>query len=144
MSRLRTRCAPPVFSGFSASDIFTVDQKIRTPYIQNYNFNVQQQLGPGMALQIGYVGSSGHKLFRYRDLNQSIGGGSLPYPDFVYINQFESSAKSNYNGLQLSLRTSGIKTYSRGGRKGCTARAYVTRPCLWNHVAALSQCGRRH
>jgi len=98
-------CAPPVFIKFSASDIFTVDQKIRTPYIQNYNFNVQQRLGAGMALQIGYVGSSGHKLFRYRDLNQSIGGGSLSYPDFVYINQFESSATSNYNGLQLSLRT---------------------------------------
>ena len=78
---------------------------MRTPYVQSYNFNVQQRLGAGMALQIGYVGSSGHKLFRYRDLNQSIGGGSLSYPDFVYINQFESSATSNYNGLQLSLRT---------------------------------------
>src|SRR5204863_2413600 len=29
-----TSCAPPVFSNFGASDIFTVDQRIRTPYIQ--------------------------------------------------------------------------------------------------------------
>jgi hypothetical protein len=105
-----TSCAPPVFSNFGASDIFTVDQKIRTPYIQNYNVNVQQQLARGMALQVGYVGSAGRKLFRYRDLNQSIGGGSLPYPNFVYINQFESSAISNYNALQttLKLRTHGL------------------------------------
>jgi hypothetical protein len=98
------RCAPPVFSGFSASDVFTVDQGVRTPYIQNYNFNVQQQLTPGIAIQVGYVGSAGRKLFRYRDINQSVGGGPVAYPDFVYINQFESTATSNYNSLQTNLR----------------------------------------
>jgi hypothetical protein len=98
------RCAPPVFSNFGATDIFTVDQHIRTPYIQNYNFNLQQQLAPGTVLQVGYVGSAGRKLFRFRDLNQSVGGGPLPYPQFVYINQFESTAISNYNGLQTTLR----------------------------------------
>ncbi len=97
-------CAPPVFSNFSASDVWTVDQHIRTPYIQNYNFNIQQQLFGGSVLQVGYVGSAGRKLFRFRDLNQSVGGGALPYPDFVYINQFESTAVSNYGGLQASLR----------------------------------------
>jgi hypothetical protein len=81
-----------------------VDQHIRTPYVQNYNFNVQQQLLSGAVLQVSYVGSAGRKLFRFRDLNQSVGGGPLPYPDFVYINQFESTATSNYNGLQASLR----------------------------------------
>jgi len=103
-------CAPPVFTNFGATDLFTVDQRIRTPYIQNYNLNVQQQLASGVVLQIGYVGSAGRKLFRYRDLNQSIAGGPLPYPDFVYINQFESTANSNYNGIQttLRLRTHGL------------------------------------
>jgi hypothetical protein len=103
-------CAPPVFSNFGATDVFTVDQQIRTPSIQNYNLNVQQQLASGVVLQIGYVGSAGRKLFRYRDLNQSVGGGHIPYPDFVYINQFESTANSNYNGLQTTLlqRTHGL------------------------------------
>src|SRR5580704_16065677 len=36
-------CAPPVFSNFGATDVWTVDQGIRTPYIQNYNLNLQQQ-----------------------------------------------------------------------------------------------------
>ena len=42
----------------------------KTPYVQNYNVNVQQQLGPHAALQVGYVGSLGRELFRYRDINQ--------------------------------------------------------------------------
>jgi hypothetical protein len=103
-------CAPPVFSNFGASDVFTVAQNLRTPYVQNYNFNLQQELAPGLALQVGYVGSAGRKLFRYRDLNQSVGGGALPYPDFVYVNQLETSAVSNYNGLQtiLKIETHGL------------------------------------
>jgi hypothetical protein len=103
-------CAPPVFSNFGATDIFTVAQNLRTPYIQNYNFNIEQQITPGIALQLAYVGSAGRKLFRFRDVNQSVGGGPLPYPQFVYINQFESSANSDYNALQavLRIRTHGV------------------------------------
>ena len=97
-------CAPPVFSGFGATDIFTVSQHLPTPYIQNYNLNIQQQLAGGMVLQVGYVGSAGRHLFRYRDINQTVGGGPHPYPDFGYINQIETTANSSYNGLQSSLR----------------------------------------
>jgi hypothetical protein len=93
-----------VFSNFGATDVFTVDQHLRNPYVENYNLNIQQQLAGGMVLQVGYVGSAGRHLFRFRDLNQTVGGGPLPYPDFVYINQFESTAVSNYNGLQTTLR----------------------------------------
>ncbi len=60
----------PVFSGFSAlSDFFGADRHIRTPYTQNFNLNVQQQLGKAV-LQVGYVGARGTKLFRFRDINQ--------------------------------------------------------------------------
>src|SRR5207245_926539 len=99
-------CAPPVFpqSGFSGVDVFNVDQRIRTPYVQNYNFNIEQQLGPKTALQVGYVGSAGRKLFRYVDLNQTVAGGPRPFPTFEYINTFQSSASSVYNALQLTLK----------------------------------------
>jgi hypothetical protein len=96
-------CAPPVFSNFSPSGIFTVAQNLRTPYVQNYNFNLQQELMKGVALQVGYVGSAGRKLFRYRDINQALNGSS-PFPDFGYINQIETSASSDYNALQTILR----------------------------------------
>ncbi len=63
--------ALPVFSGFSPlGDFFAADPKIRTPYTQNFNLNVQQQLGSRAVFQIGYVGAIGTKLFRFRDINQ--------------------------------------------------------------------------
>ena len=111
----------PVY-GFSSTmgDAFGVDRHIRTPYMQNFNLNFQQELSRRTVLQIGYVGSNGHKLFRFRDINQPsqaqitaadlacdcINDGSVPrrFPTFYYINYQESSANSVYNALQTSLR----------------------------------------
>ena len=63
--QLRDRLTPtlPVF-GFAStiSDAFGVDQHLRTPYMQNFNLNLQQELSRRTVLQIGYVGSNGHKL----------------------------------------------------------------------------------
>ncbi|HSE49368.1 MAG TPA: hypothetical protein VLA96_09200, partial [Terriglobales bacterium] len=89
-------------------DVFTVDQNIRTPYVQNFNLNIEQQLGPNVALQVSYAGSAGRKLFRYRDINQAIydpigDSQTFPFPNFGYTNSFESTASSSYNGLQVSL-----------------------------------------
>lgn len=106
----------PVYpaAGYSDSDVFTVDQKLKTPYIQNWNINVQQALGNKASLQVAYVGSVGQRLFRYRDINQSSpnAGGARPFDAgpfapsggaFFYVNQFESGAHSNYNSLQSSF-----------------------------------------
>jgi hypothetical protein len=51
-------------------DIFSWDRHIKTPYIENYNLNLQQQFGGHAALQVGYVGSQGHRLLRFFDLMQ--------------------------------------------------------------------------
>jgi outer membrane receptor protein involved in Fe transport len=96
----------PIFTGFApTTDAWTVDPKIRTPYVQNYNVNIEQALGKSMALQVGYVGSAGTKLFRFRDLNQAnIATGTLPIPGFNIINQFESTSTSRYNSLQTTWK----------------------------------------
>jgi hypothetical protein len=61
----------PVFAGFSGlGDFFAADPHLRTPYTQNFNLNVQQQVGTKAVFQVGYVGAKGTKLFRFRDLNQ--------------------------------------------------------------------------
>jgi hypothetical protein len=61
----------PVFSGFSPlSDFFAADPNLRTPYTQNFNLNLQQQLGGRAMFQVGYVGARGTKLFRFSDINQ--------------------------------------------------------------------------
>ncbi|MGB8582082.1 MAG: TonB-dependent receptor [Candidatus Sulfotelmatobacter sp.] len=124
----------PVFASPSPlGDFFGTDPNIRTPYVQNFNLNVQQQLNSKMVFQIGYVGSIGTKLFRFRDINQPTQsqitandsscplGGTFPncpiagfdngsnvprtvFPNLFYVNQEESTANSNYNALQTTLR----------------------------------------
>ncbi|MGA6983750.1 MAG: carboxypeptidase regulatory-like domain-containing protein [Candidatus Sulfotelmatobacter sp.] len=114
----------PVYSGYAPEgDFFSVDPHMRTPYVQNFNLNFQQQLASKTVLQIGYVGSKGTKLFQFLDINQpnqaeitaaDLGCGCINsygvprnYPNFFYLNQERSSANSIYNALQASLRTSG-------------------------------------
>jgi hypothetical protein len=115
----------PVYSGYGPEgDFFAVDPHMRTPYVQNFNLNLQQQMGSKTVLQIGYVGSKGTKLFQFLDINQPsqaqitaadlgcdcINSYSVPRavsPNFFYLNQERSSANSIYNALQVSLRTSG-------------------------------------
>jgi hypothetical protein len=123
----------PVFdrSLFGASDVFTVSQALKTPYQHNYNVNFEQQVGRYAALQVGFVGSQGRRLYRFRDINQiDPATGERPFasgpfaPDgspFGYVNQFESTAESNYKALQLVFN---VRSYH-----GFTARADYT----WSH-----------
>jgi len=97
----------PVFVDFgTSSNLFAADRNLRTPRMLNYNLNIQQQAGKKAVLQIGYVGSEGHHLFRYRDINQTVSRVTvdLPYPQYGYINYLETSANSVYNSLQTQLR----------------------------------------
>ena len=118
----------PLYSGFSPlGDGFGVDRHIRTPYMQNFNLNLQQRLSSNAVLQVGYVGSNGRKLFRFRDINQpsqaainaadvacvggsnlSLGSGcvsvSRTFSSLFYILQQETAANSNYHALQTSLQ----------------------------------------
>ena len=111
--------SPVYVSAAPLSDFFAADPNIRTPYTQNWNLNLQQQVASRIVLQIGYVGSKGTKLFRFRDINQpsqaaitaadlasgvSSYGVPRPFPNFFYINQEESTAGSVYHALQTSLR----------------------------------------
>jgi hypothetical protein len=117
----------PVYGGTSPmSDGFGVDPNLRTPYMQNFNLNVQQQIARKMVLEVGYVGSNGHKLLRTIDANQPtqamitaadlgcncINDGTVPRfytssspsNSFYYLNYLQSAANSNYNSLQTSFR----------------------------------------
>ena len=113
----------PVYSGYGPEgDFFAVDPHMRTPYVQNFNLNLQQQLGSRMVLQVGYVGSKGTKLFQFLDINQpsqaqitaaDLANGISDYgvaraqlPNFFYLNQETSSANSIYHALQASLHVS--------------------------------------
>jgi hypothetical protein len=123
----------PIFTDYLDSDVFAVDRHLRTPYIQNYNLNFQQELAKNLVWQVGYVGSMGTKLFRYRDINQPLNpavSAARPFDNgpfapsggtFFYVNYLETSANSNYNALQTTLSLRDVK--------GFTAQVNYT----WSH-----------
>src|SRR5712691_11839521 len=123
----------PIFSGFGDSDVFAVDPKLATPYVQNFNLNVQRELFKNGVLEVGYVGSHGTKLFRYRDINQPVNpsvSSARPFDNgpfapsggtFFYVNQLETSANSSYNALQTS--------FTLRNRRGWTSMVNYT----WSH-----------
>ena len=94
----------PVFGNFAATSVFTVDQKLRTPYVQEYNVNLETALSSQVTLSLGYVGSKGSRLFRYLDLNQfNPAPHTFAFPALFAVNQIQTTANSNYNALQASL-----------------------------------------
>ncbi len=123
----------PIFTDFLDSDVFAVDRNLRTPHVQNFNLNIQHELSGNVVLQVGYVGSQGRKLFRYRDINQPVNpavSSARPFDNgpfapsggtFFYVNNLETSASSSYNALQTSL--------TLRERRGFTAAINYT----WSH-----------
>ncbi len=113
---------PPLPSGPASGAIFgvsSVSPDFKNAYLQNFNLNTEYQLSRNTIVQLGYVGSVAHHLFNLRDINQALPNtarstnqSSRPYfskfPTFAAINQYESSAGSNYNSLQAMIRTSGF------------------------------------
>ncbi|MDE1156527.1 MAG: TonB-dependent receptor [Acidobacteriaceae bacterium] len=111
--------------------VFSVDQNMRTPYVINYNLNLEQQLGSKVILQVGYVGNQSRKLLAIRDINQaalqSTGSPSSQteayaqqasrpffkeYPTYSNINQVGTFETANYNSLQTVLKTSNYKGFT--------------------------------
>lgn len=105
-----------VFTGFGDSDAFGVQKDLRTPYVQNFSLNIQQEVTRNLVFEFGYVGGQGRKLFRYRDINQPVNPArstARPFDNgpftptggtFFYVNFLETSAVSNYNALQTTVR----------------------------------------
>ena len=93
---------------------YAISQDFRTPYVLNYNLNLQHQLTKSTLLQGGYVASGGRKLSFLRNINAPtpgpVAGAQLrrpfatQYPDLAAINELNSIAVSNYHSFQGSLR----------------------------------------
>ena len=58
-------------SASSPCDFFGVDRNLKTPYVLNWNFNLQHVLAPNTVLQVGYVANRGVQLYSDIDLNQA-------------------------------------------------------------------------
>ncbi|MGA8312496.1 MAG: TonB-dependent receptor, partial [Terriglobales bacterium] len=98
-----TAPAPPFPA--PGADIFFTPRNLVTPYVQNWNLNIQQNLAESVALQLGYVGSKGTKLVRLRDANQPDVNGDRPNPNYGFMDEFATISASTYHALQATLRT---------------------------------------
>jgi hypothetical protein len=85
------------------------DPHIKNPYSEQYNFGVQEQLSPSMALRMDYVGSSSHRTNVGGQYNTALTpgpGDTQPralYPYSVPTFYDRSIGTGNYNALQVQL-----------------------------------------
>jgi hypothetical protein len=112
------------FANIAPIGLTIMDPYFATPYVQQWNFNMQYQLGQSWVGEAGYVGSKGTKLLNRRELNYALilPGASTANtndrrrfnqgnpqvatyggPVFGSITDQLTDANSNYSALQLSL-----------------------------------------
>lgn len=116
----------------STGGIYLVDPHLRTPYVYQYNLNVQQQLPGGMVLETGYVGYDAHKLTSLVDINPfPLGANTRLYdPDstnsiYSQMLEFKNVGVANYNALQVNL--------SRRYANSTLGNTFFTFAYTWSH-----------
>ena len=101
----------PVFTGLQ--QLFYPDPGLRSPYVQNFNLNVQREIVRDLAVQVGYFGKLGRKLLMGIATNPGIYGPGatlanldsrrLLEPGFGNDTKIASEANSSYNSLQVQV-----------------------------------------
>jgi hypothetical protein len=98
-------------------------QGVRDPYVYNYYLGIQHEVLAKTVLEINYVGTTGHKLFRAENINRQPGGvlpptatitdnfgrtwtgrGGYVNPNYGTMRTWMNDVNSNYNSLQVALR----------------------------------------
>jgi hypothetical protein len=110
----------PLVTGAAAvapnQTLYVTPSKVRTPYVQFFNFDIQQDMSHGMLLDLAYVGNLGRDLPYTRDLNAAApGSGANGQPFGVFghtapILLRGTGMSSNYNSLQANV----TKRFSQG------------------------------
>jgi hypothetical protein len=96
-----------------------INPKLSNAYAESYNLNLQQQLGAGVVMELGYIASEGKHLRIERNINQYIyptAGKTRPFADVSptstirpgsglgNIGYIDSDSLSNYNALWVTVR----------------------------------------
>ncbi|HXR16737.1 MAG TPA: TonB-dependent receptor [Terriglobales bacterium] len=100
----------PIMNGVASPpySIFVTPQNFRSPYTQNWNFNIQQKLAENASFETRYVGSKGTHLVRLTDLNEPDANGTRPNPNYSAIDELTPSSSSSYNALQAIARIQNV------------------------------------
>jgi hypothetical protein len=84
-----------------------------SPYLQSWNFTIEREIVPGIAVEAGYSGSKGTHLGRKYDVNQEIRtpvATTRPYTGFGDIEYYGFGGNSSYQAGTLTLR----KRFAKG------------------------------
>jgi outer membrane receptor protein involved in Fe transport len=112
---LTTNITNPTFFGVPTTTY--PDPGLRTPYVEQVNFSIQRELMRDTVVEAAYVGKFGHKLLFGNESNPAIyrPGATLStlnnyrvYPVWGTLGVMQTSANSNYHGLQVQ----GTKRFS--------------------------------
>src|SRR5207249_5148532 len=101
------------FLPLGGSGVYSVDPHLRTPYVYQYNLDIQREITANTILDIAYAGSSSHKLTGIYDSNPFIPGTTSrifnlpsgnPANAFSFLDMFGNVGYANYNSLEVGLR----------------------------------------
>ena len=116
-------------TGDNVVSVYSVDRNYKTAYSELYGLNIEQSIGKSWLLNVGYTGSATKHNLSLQDINRSGLGlddstatvmangyafsaqqASRPFfskfPNIGIVNQVNSNAGSNFNALQVTLKSS--------------------------------------
>src|SRR5208337_670121 len=98
-------------------------QGVDDPYVYNYYLGFQREIMPKTVLEVDFVGTTGHKLFRAENINRlpgtllpvgssitnnvgelETGYGGRPNPNYGTMRVWENVVNSSYSSMQASLK----------------------------------------
>jgi Carboxypeptidase regulatory-like domain/TonB dependent receptor len=102
----------PGFPGFNPNNpvnqSFSADLlNNRTPYVHEYNLQIQREVFKDTVFSIAFVGDIGKKLTSYYPANQQFFNaavGARPYPNLGGVTVMADRGNSSYNSLQTQLQ----------------------------------------
>jgi hypothetical protein len=106
----------PATGVYNPCPVLGVNRNIKTPFVTNWNVNLERTLWQDAALTMGYVGTKGNRLYSVRDINQNIyandtlgdeqSGRPLvnQFPYLSFIDMLGNEDNSIYHSLQVTLK----------------------------------------
>jgi hypothetical protein len=104
---------PPTAAFFLPHSMFSYDPKLKNGRLQAYNLTLEREILPRYLVRVAYAGSSGDHMAVLREINPAIYAPGVTtattnqrrplFPDFNSIVSVESTGRSRYNSLQLTL-----------------------------------------
>lgn len=84
----------------SASVLSALDPNLRTPYVQQWSFGIEREIGSNTAFEVRYVGNRAVKLYRATNINE--------------INIFENGFLNEFLSAQQNLERNGGTSFAPG------------------------------